>query len=140
MNDTLLRELDDLKITLHKKSMLLDSMSLILHDLQMFVAQYRIVRSSNKYLRTNKQLTTLPSPPQEKILSKDDAFRQETSIRAVCGMYSRDAEEAKTECKKAQDKLRVTLRQFEVEKLEILMQAKQSETALKEAFEIEKAK
>mmetsp|Transcript_12320 Transcript_12320/g.23386 ORF Transcript_12320/g.23386 Transcript_12320/m.23386 type:complete len:353 (-) Transcript_12320:28-1086(-) len=139
-HDNLLRELDDLKITLHKKSGMIDSMSQVLHDLELFVTQYRICRVSARYSRPSK--TNIQGPfatSQDKNLAKDDA-KQESSIKMVCAMYARDADEAKQECKKAQEKLKRVIKQFELEKVEIQRQAKQGEIDLREALENEKNK
>lgn len=55
-------------------------------------------------------------------------------------MYSRDAEEAKQESKKAKEKLHAALKQFEVERVELQRQARLDEADLREALENEKKK
>jgi hypothetical protein len=132
-NDSILKELDELRIHLHRKTDQFDRMSQILHDLDLIIARYRIEALKGKSARINK-----PSALPQTGVSKGDSTRQEQSIRTVCLMYAQEAEQAKQESRRAKEQLRQSVQQFDLDKLEIERQARKGEADLREALAQEK--
>jgi hypothetical protein len=132
-NDSILKELDELRIMVHRKTDQLDRMSQILHDLDLIIARYRIETLKGRSARINK---TSALPQVE--ASKGDSARQEQSIRTVVLMYAQEAEQAKQESKRAKEQLRQIVQQFDLDKLEIERQARKGEADLREALAQEK--
>lgn len=84
--------------------------------------------------RLTKTLTADP------VVTAKDVKRKEASIKQVCGMYSREAEEAKQESKRAKEHLKQTVKQFDLDKAEILRKAAQEQVELREALKAERLK